>query len=253
MSSTHLKAPWCTSIYDVIVGYQGEIDFHALGTSYKNAIEKHDLQQLPSPFGLKNQVPGNVQMQIVIPKDLGGHHAILKHCSSPNKTTPILVKSLVHGTPYRAKWMTQNPSDERCCSIFWRAWEILGGRHFKCVELSSRATRKPGKTSAFDEKDGDEIDAGFDYTCSNVAPAPPENAQLRWQSHQKVRLTHLWMAQRLGRQGSPQFGDGALARKEFHYSRFNPNMWKEYGISIQNIWKEDSNMKTFGQNVEGML
>ena len=44
-----------------------------------DAIEKHDLQQLPSPFGLKNQVPGNVQMQIVIPKDLGGHHAILKH------------------------------------------------------------------------------------------------------------------------------------------------------------------------------
>ena len=26
--------------YDVIVGYQGEIDFHALGTRYKNAIEK---------------------------------------------------------------------------------------------------------------------------------------------------------------------------------------------------------------------
>jgi hypothetical protein len=36
--------------YDVIFGYQGEIDFHALGTSYKNAIEKHDLQQLPSPL-----------------------------------------------------------------------------------------------------------------------------------------------------------------------------------------------------------
>lgn len=121
------------------------------------------MQQLPSPFGLKNQVPGNAQMQIVILKDLDG------------------------------------------------------------------------------------------YTCSNVDPAPPENAQLRWQSHQKVRLTHLWMAQRLGRQGSPQFGDGALARKEFHYSHFNPDMWKKYGISIQNIWKEDGHMKTFGQNLEGML
>lgn len=87
-------------------------------------------------------------------------------------------------------------------------------------------------------------------------PRSSRKCQLRWQSHQKVRLTHLWMAQRLGRQGSPQFGDSALARKEFHYSHINPDMWKEYGISIQNIWKiwkEDGNMKTFEQNFEGML
>ena len=56
--------------YDTIVGYQCEIDVHAQGTVYKNAIENHDLQLLLLLVGLKNQVRGIVQMQIVTLKDL---------------------------------------------------------------------------------------------------------------------------------------------------------------------------------------
>ena len=44
--------------------------------------------------------------------------------------------------------------------------ESLRGRQFKRFVLSSQAARKPGKASAFDEKDTEEIDAG------NVVPAP---------------------------------------------------------------------------------
>ena len=150
MSSTHLKAPWCTSMMSFSAT---RVRLTSMRWEHHTKMRLRSMTCSSFPRlcprcrsdSLKNQVPGNAQMQIVILKDLDG------------------------------------------------------------------------------------------YTCSKVAPAPPENAQLRWQSHQKVRLTHLWMAQRLGRQGSPQFGDGALARKEFHYSHFNPDMWKEYGISIQNI------------------
>ena len=38
--------PWIMHFYDTIVGYQCEIDVHAQGTVYKNAIENHDLQLL---------------------------------------------------------------------------------------------------------------------------------------------------------------------------------------------------------------
>eukprot|EP00435_Cladocopium_sp_Y103_P031004 s1528_g7.t2 len=204
--------------YDVIVGYQGEIDFHVLGTMYKNAIEKHDLQLLPSPFGLKNQVPGNAQMQIVFLKDVDGHHAILKHCSFPDKIKPILVKSLIHGTPYRAKWMTQNPKVGR--KVLQYCLESLGGRQFKCFELSSQATRKPGKASAFEEKDDEEIDAGFDYILKCGPRSSSEMAQLRWQT-KAIRKSDSpifgWPTALVDKALRNLASDGALARKEFHW------------------------------------
>jgi hypothetical protein len=42
--------------YDIIFGYENAIDFDALGKAYKNACDRHDLQLLPDPFGLKKQV-----------------------------------------------------------------------------------------------------------------------------------------------------------------------------------------------------
>ena len=72
-------------IFDVVTGYQSAIDFHELGRLYKEAIEKKDLQLLPPPFGLKAQVPSNVQLQMVLLKDADGHHAILKHLAFPDK------------------------------------------------------------------------------------------------------------------------------------------------------------------------
>lgn len=117
--------------YDIIFGYENAIDFDALGKAYKNACDRHDLQLLPDPFGLKKQVSPDTRMQIVILKDTDSNHAILKHLTCPEKVKPNMVRSLVYGTPYRAKWMTQNPKVGR---------KVLQLKRF---ELSSAATRKP--------------------------------------------------------------------------------------------------------------
>ena len=92
--------------FDIIGGHANEIDFHSLGRKYKEAIEKQDLQILPEPFGLKQQVANNVQMQMVILKDAEGQHTILKHVAFPDKVKPNLVRDLVFGIPYRAKFMS---------------------------------------------------------------------------------------------------------------------------------------------------
>lgn len=134
--------------YDVIMKHEADIDWTELGRAYKDACTKHDLQLLPPPFGLKTQVPGNVQMQIVIIKDDEGHHSILKHISFPDKVKPVLVKSLVYGTCYRAKFMTGNPKVGR--KILQYCLEGMGGRQFKCYELSSQAAPKACKNTIFD-------------------------------------------------------------------------------------------------------
>ena len=125
--------------YDIIFGYENAIDFDALGKAYKNACDRHDLQLLPDPFGLKKQVSPDTRMQIVILKDTDSNHAILKHMTCPEKVKPNMVRSLVYGTPYRAKWMTQNPKVGR--KVLQYCLEGLGGRQFKCFELSSAAVQ----------------------------------------------------------------------------------------------------------------
>ena len=119
-------------------------------------------------------------MQIVILKDTDSNHAILKHLTCPEKVKPNMVRSLVYGTPYRAKWMTKNPKVGR--KVLQYCLEGLGGRQLKCFELSSAATRKPAKAGAFEDKDDDEIDAGFDYILKYGPRSASENAQLRWQT-----------------------------------------------------------------------
>lgn len=73
--------------FDLIMDYQEEIHFHALGRAYKDAIEKQDLQIMSAPFGLKSQVPNNVQFQVIL-QDNDGHYAILK-----NLTLLVKIKS----------------------------------------------------------------------------------------------------------------------------------------------------------------
>ena len=125
-------------------------------------------------------------MQIVILKDTDSNHAILKHLTCPEKVKPNMVRSLVYGTPYRAKWMTKNPKVGR--KVLQYCLEGLGGRQLKCFELSSAATRKPAKAGAFEDKDDDEIDAGFDYILKYGPRSASENAQLRWQTKTPGRL-----------------------------------------------------------------
>ena len=48
--------------YNIIFGYENAIDFDALGKAYKNACDRHDLQLLPDPFGLKKQISPDTRM-----------------------------------------------------------------------------------------------------------------------------------------------------------------------------------------------
>lgn len=130
--------------YDVITGYSDPIDWVSLGKAYKDACEKHDLQLLPQPFGLKKQVSGNVQLQMVILKDAAGNHAILKHLAFPDKIKPSMVKQLVFGDPRRAKWMQQNPKLEgRYCNIAWKVWEVGNSKLLNCPTWPLAREQKP--------------------------------------------------------------------------------------------------------------
>ena len=204
--------------YDIIFGYENAIDFDALGKAYKNACDRHGLQLLPDPFGLKKQVSPDTRMQIVILKDTDSNHAILKHMTCPEKVKPNMVRSLVYGTPYRAKWMTQNPKVGR--KVLHYCLEGLGGRQFKCFELSSAATRKPAKAGAFEDKDDDEIDAGFDYILKYGPRFASENAQLRWQTKNTRKVDspiYGWPTALVDKDLRNLSTDGALARKEFNW------------------------------------
>lgn len=204
--------------YDVITGYSDPIDWVSLGKAYKDACEKHDLQLLPQPFGLKKQVSGNVQLQMVILKDAAGNHAILKHLAFPDKIKPSMVKQLVFGDPRRAKWMQQNPKIGR--KVLQYCLEGLGGRQFKAFELSNMATRKGAKTSPFDEKGDAEIDAGFDFILKCGPRSSSENQQLRWQTkttRDPNSPIYGWPTGLVDKALRNLASDGALARKEFDW------------------------------------
>ena len=206
-------------IFDVVTGYQSAIDFHELGRLYKEAIEKKDLQLLPPPFGLKAQVPSNVQLQMVLLKDADGHQAILKHLAFPDKVKPSFLKGVVFGTPQRAKWMSGNPKVGR--KVLQYCLEGLGGRQFKCFELSSQVTNKKiGKAIPFEDKEDEEIDAGFDYILKHGPRSSSEMAQLRWQT-KAIRKENSpicgWPTGLVEKALRNLASDGALARKEFSW------------------------------------
>ena len=169
--------------------------------------------QIPSASRSKS----DTRMQIVVLKDTDSNHAILKHMTCPEKVKPNMVRSLVYGTPYRAKWMTQNPKVGR--KVLQYYLEGLGGRQFKCFELSSAATRKPAKAGAFEDKN-DEIDAGFDYILKYGPRSASENAQLRWQTKNTRKVDspiYGWPTALVDKALRNLSTDGALARKEFNW------------------------------------
>ena len=227
--------------FDVIMGYQHEIDFHSLGRQCKEACDKKDLQLLPPPFGLKGQVPMNVQLQMVILKDQDGNHAIIKHLAFPDKVKPAFLKGLSHGTLHRAKWMSNSPKVGR--KVLQYCLEGLGGRQFKCYELSCQATKKGTKTP-FEEKEDEEIDAGFDFILKHGPRSSSEMAQLRWQT-KAIRKESCpifgWPTGLVEKALRNLASDGALARKEFCWPI--PLTLKYYAPwllqSLETIWDFD--------------
>ena len=230
--------------FDVIGDHPGDIDYFALSSAYKLACEKKDLQFLPAPFGLRGTCPKETTIQIVILTRPDGHVSILKHLSFPDKLKPALIKKLTYGEVFKPQFMMSNPKNGR--NILQYCLENLGGRIFRCYELTSQAVRKGSTKSSipFEDKEDTEIDEGFDHILQHAPRSSCEMAQLRWQTKE------------LRSKNSPIFGwppalvsqalrnissDGALARKEFHWPiPLTPKYFqKEVLQALEHIWDFD--------------
>ncbi|CAJ1401529.1 unnamed protein product [Effrenium voratum] len=133
-------------LFDVIFNYRKEIDFTVLEREYKRAIENEDLDLISAPFGLQKKVGKDVKLQMVILKALDGSYTIWKHFIFPQKCKAPLFMKLGFGVAKRAIWM-QEPKLGR--KIVQYCVETMGGRQFKCAELSSNAIVK-SKTALVD-------------------------------------------------------------------------------------------------------
>ena len=123
-------------VFDIIWGFNDDIDMQELGRLYKQACEQGDLQLLPSRFGLKERCPKETKLQMVICNCNDGSKVILKHIMFPQKMKACLFEKMVYGRPHRAKWMTGSPKTGR--KILQYCLEHLGGFVFTNAELKSR-------------------------------------------------------------------------------------------------------------------
>ena len=164
-------------LFDVIFNYRKEIDFTVLEREYKRAIENEDLDLICAPFGLQKKVGKDVKLQMVILKALDGSYTIWKHFIFPQKCKAPLFMKLGSGVAKRAIWM-QEPKLGR--KIVQYCIETMGGRQFKCAELSSNAIVKSKTVSSFEDKTEEEVDAGFDFILAHGPRSSSEMQQLRW-------------------------------------------------------------------------
>jgi len=224
---------------DLIQNFQGDINFSDLSTSYKLACERKDLQYLPAPFGLKVEVPKETTIQIVIIKNSEGEITILKHLAFPGKIKATFFKQLIYGEGFRSVWMQPSPKGGR------KILQNLGGRIFKCFELTSQASRKgPKPDSSFEEKDDDDIDAGFDHILKMGPRSSCEMAQLRWQTKElrnKSSPIFGWPVALVSQALRNLAADGALARKEHHWPLpLTPKYFRaEVLKALEAIWDFD--------------
>ena len=122
--------------------------------------------------------------------------------------------------------------------------ERMGGRLFKCSELSSQGMPCKVKAVPFEEKEDEDIDKGFDYIMKFAPRSGLEMQQLRW------------MTKTLKNKDSPLYGwpqglvekalrnvsnDGVLAKKEFSWPLpLTPKYYHPWLLEIlENIWDFD--------------
>ncbi|CAJ1352020.1 unnamed protein product [Effrenium voratum] len=204
-------------LFDVIFNYRKEIDFTVLEREYKRAIENEDLDLISAPFGLQKKVGKDVKLQMVILKALDGSYTIWKHFIFPQKCKAPLFMKLGFGVAKRAIWM-QEPKLGR--KIVQYCVETMGGRQFKCAELSSNAIVKSKTVSSFEDKTDEEVDAGFDFIFAHGPRSSSEIQQLRWMTKElrrKASPIHGWVQALVDRALRNLASDGALARKEFDW------------------------------------
>lgn len=164
---------------------------------YKRCCSENDLSLIPPPFGLKDTVPMEGQVQFVVITHDDGSCTIFNHFLFPQKINAAIFKNLVYGTPQKASFMSHDPKLVR--TIIQYCPERMGGRLFKCYELSSQGMPFKVMAAPFEEKDDEAIDEGFDYIHFKFLPrSGVEMQQLRWTTKRDPRV---------GREGSSQSFD----------------------------------------------
>ena len=179
MSTLDVEGNPGVHFFDVIADHPEDLDFFNLSTSYKNACEKKDLQLLPEPVGLKDKVPKETTIQMVLLKQADGKLTIVKHLAFSEKMKALMFKKLAFGLPFKPHFMAANPKVGR--KILQYCFENLEGRAFTCFDLSSQATRKRATKSniPFKDKDDEEIDQGFEHILCKAPRSTSEMAQLK--------------------------------------------------------------------------
>ena len=87
----------------------------------------------------------------------------------------------MHAEPHKAKYMNMNPKVGR--KIIQYCLGSMGGRLFKCTELTAQAAVKKAPVIArFEDKEDAEIDTGFDYIMQRGPRSASESQQLPWQT-----------------------------------------------------------------------
>ena len=75
--------------------------------------------------------------------------------------------------------MRQQPTLGR--KILQYCLESMGGRKFRCFQLTLQATA-PRKQAAFEELEDEDLDAGFDFLSKHGPRSGSDLQQLRWQT-----------------------------------------------------------------------
>ena len=228
--------------FDVVRDVREPINFLEVERMYKHACEAEDVGILPPPFGLKEKVPGSIKFQFVIVTYEDGSHTIWKHFMFANKLRPNLFMQYAFGEAQRPLFMNRDPRLAR--KILQYCLERMGGRLFKCAELTSQAVNLKVKPVPFEDKDDEDIDKGFDYIQRFGPRSAVEMQQLRW------------LTKALKNKDSPIYGwpqvlvekalrnlssDGVLAKKQFSWPiPLTPQYYNLWVLEIlEKIWDFD--------------
>ena len=203
---------------EVVAGYTMQTSFEDLGLHYKRAITHQDLQLLPHPFGPKIAVASQVKMQLVIVEEDDGTATVFKHYMFPNKAKASFVKNLAFGTLYKPSFMSQKPTVGK--KILQYCLQNMGGRQFRCFDLSTETAASQAKLKAFEELDDDALECGFEFLRKNAPRSGRDLQQLSWQTKEirkKTSPINGWPVSLVEKALRCLSTEGALARKEFDW------------------------------------
>lgn len=207
-----------THFIEVITGHRMETPFEDVELNYKKAIDNQDLQLLPPPFGPKTMVPNTVKLQMVIVEENDATVTIFKHYFFANKAKASYVKSIACGSLYRPSFMAQKLQTGK--KILQYCLQNMGGRQFRCFDLTTDVPSGQSKHKAFEDLDDDGLERGFDFLRKNAPRSGSDLQQLAWQTKEirkKTSPIHAWPISLVEKALRCLSADGALARKEFNW------------------------------------